>query len=425
MDTLLDEAWIKRLMGFDQLIVGFSGGLDSTVLVHALASYPALLDTLHAVHVHHGLSIHATSWQRQCESFCAKHRIVLTTHYVVLASRANLEEEARNARLRVFESLLREKSCLLLAHHRDDQAETLMLQLCRGAGVDGLAGIPPHRRFATGELARPLLQASRDDLRVYAKSHALTWVDDESNEDPSFSRNYVRHHIMPLLRDRWPAVARAMSRCAMHCQQAKSNLDDLAQIDCPELAQSCDRLSLDPLSQLTKARLGNVLRVWLTNQGVRAASAKRIDRLVHDVIFAGQDRTPSVQWGAFQVRRYRQTLYFLRAEQHPSLCKIDWPLFPEPLLGYLNASPVSAGLHVPAGHVVDVRFRTGGETLVWKGKTRVLKTLFQAWGVPPWLRERVPLIYVDGKLAAVLDFCVSDPYYGAHGDRLYRIERSS
>ena len=198
-DSLLTADWQQKFTHYQKLVVGFSGGLDSTVLLHHLASQPELIGKLQAVHVHHGLSEHASDWQTHCQRFCDTVNVPLIVRQVTIARRGNIEEGARIARYQVFSSLLNEHELLLLAHHCDDQAETLLLQLLRGAGVDGLAAMASIKHFAKAAIARPFLQHSRKIIEAYAKEHRLTWVDDESNQDSAFSRNYLRHHIIPLL----------------------------------------------------------------------------------------------------------------------------------------------------------------------------------------------------------------------------------
>jgi tRNA(Ile)-lysidine synthase len=427
---LLDEPWVERLRDFNRLMVAFSGGLDSTVLLHALAMQPELAHKLCAVHIHHGLSPHASGWQQHVEHFCEQHRISLVIHHLTLSAQSNIEEEARLARLRVFDAMLDEQDGLLLAHHQDDQAETLLLQLCRGSGVDGLSGVPSQRALGKGQLLRPFLALSKKTLKAYAVAHQLRWVDDESNADVRFSRNLLRHQILPLLQKQWPAVVQSIATCASHCQQARSNLEDLARMDCSDLAKAQDFLDLLPLAALNDARLSNVLRVWLMSRGARAPSTSTVERLLHEVIRVPSDKMPCVQWGAFEVRRYRQRLYFRQQQAlMPASSREDWPSFPSPWISTEGgaqwvATVARRGLHVPLGSRVEVAYRVGGETLVWRGKTRILKKLFQQWGVPPWLRQHVPLIYVDGDLALVLDFCVSDRYDGAQGERVFQIDRS-
>jgi tRNA(Ile)-lysidine synthase len=412
--AVLSEAWVHRLQTFRRLWVGYSGGLDSTVLLHALSEEPLLSSQVHAIHVHHGLSPNATEWSKHCALFCEQRKIPYHIHCVNLDGTQNIEERARQARWRVFSSHLRsDDDVLLLAHHQDDQAETLLLHLCRGAGINGLAGMKAIRADLSGEVMRPLLNISRATLQHYANLYQLSWIEDESNRDETFSRNYIRRQIIPLLQHRWPAVVSSMSRSAIHCQQARDNLNDLAYLDCPDLVHKKSQLVMLPWCELNDARVLNILSVWLTQQTGRAPSSVILKQILDEVMRAQCDKTPCVRWGEWQVRRYRQTLYLITSFM--KLSPSPWFSFPEPI--YLDtatftATPARRGIMVPNGASVHIGFRLGGESIVWRGKTRTLKTLFQTWGVPSWLRDQIPLIYVNQVLIAVLDFCVSDGYDG-------------
>ena len=425
INSLLTDDWQQLFVNFRCLVVGFSGGLDSTVLLHCLANQPALIDKLQAVHVNHGLSVNATAWQIHCQQFCDSVGVPLSIRQVAVESSANIEEHARTARYQVFAELLAEIDGLLLAHHCDDQAETLLLQLFRGAGINGLAAMPSVKAFASGALVRPFLQHSRQRLEAYAHQHQLTWVDDESNQNPAFSRNYLRHHIMPLVQDKWPGVVSNLVRSASHCQQAKINLEALANIDCEDLNQRQTSLAISPLKKLSHARLANVLRVWLDNNDVRLPSVKLLNRIINEVIFARLDASPVVQWGNYVVRRYQQALSVQHNETPPCLTAcIEWPTFPAPLPldgdgegeHYLCASACENGLRVPAGCHVQIRYRQGGELFYWRKQTKQLKKLFQQWRVPPWQRDLIPLLYIDNDLAAVVGFAISDYYFSTKYD---------
>lgn len=404
---MIDLTGFTRLAGHTRLWVGLSGGLDSMVLLHALSCEPELVSKLHAVHVHHGLSPEADAWQTHCEQVCAAYAIPITVKHVGLDNKqSNLEEAARDARFKIFSTCIEEpNSCLVLAHHQDDQAETLLLRLLRGAGVDGLASMKPYRAFGSGYVARPLLDTPKHQLEAYAKAHALVWVDDESNQDLKFSRNYLRHEIIPRLKQAWPRAVESISACAEHCQEAQANLDDLAYLDCPELALNPDKLSLAALSILPSRRLKHVLRVWFKNQDIKALSAVKLDVLIQEVVFAKPDAMPMLCMGGITVRRYQDKLYLVRALKKPKLKTL---ILPE--------------LRVPEGEHVDVRFRAGGETLVLHGQTKRLKSLFQTWGVPPWERDTIPLIFIGNKLAAVLDFAIGDDYHEPGIDAPHNLE---
>ena len=414
-NTLIPDDWIERLNGFNQLVVGFSGGLDSSVLLHALASHPSLRQRLLAVYINHGISHNAPAWQAHCQQQCLALGIDFVTRTVAFDHSANIEEAARIARYAVFSSLLKPRDALILAHHRDDQAETLLLQLFRGAGVDGLAGMTESSPFEKGTLLRPFLPYSRKQLEHYAVSHALTWVEDESNQDSRYSRNYLRQEVMPLLVAKWPGVVGNLVRTAIHCQQAKTNLETLALLDCPELTVSANVLSIEPLKNLPFERISNILRLWLKQNQIQQPSTKTFQRLIHEVILSKLDAMPEVSWGDVLVRRYQNTLYLERKSASTLPMCSEWTAFPAPLVlpnhVTLSAIKANAGLHVPEGAKVEVRFRQGGEHFIWRGQTKQLKKLMQEWGIAPWLRHRVPLIYIDNQLAAVVGYAVSDAFF--------------
>ena len=428
-NSLITKDWLYKLSNYDTLFVGFSGGLDSTVLMHCLATQPMLVGKLRAIHVHHGVSVNAAAWQAHCLQTCETLSIPLTVFQVEFDRRANIEENARIARYDAFSSLLSCNDCLLLAHHCDDQAETLLLQLFRGAGVDGMAAMSAHKALAKGALARPFLQHLRQTLESYALEHQLTWVDDESNQDSAFSRNYLRHHIMPLLQEKWPGVVNNLVRSASHCQEAKLNLEALAEIDCVGLGAQEDMLVVPILQTLSRTRLVNVLRVFLKKNQVRLPSDKILNRLIDELILARADATPIIQWGGMSIRRYQQTLYVFKHKIKPPPASIEWSAFPAPLAldesQYLQAFPDVAGMLVPVGSRVQVRFRQGGELFFWHGQTKSLKKLLQQWLVPPWQRDLVPLLYIDNEIAAVVGFAISDHYYGIGQQDTYLIELCS
>lgn len=466
---LLNTEWLSRLSHFNKLIVGFSGGLDSTVLLHVLASYPTLFAKLVAVHVNHGISARAPHWQAHCEQFCHHLDIPLITQSVQFDRSANIEERARIARYAVFSSLMTEQNCLILGHHLDDQAETVLLQLFRGAGVDGLAAMSDWGKLGLGGMARPFLNHSRTQLENYAVLHQLRWIEDESNQDINYSRNYLRQQIIPLLKKKWPGVVGNIARTAIHCQQAKRNLDSLAEGDSRLISKHAKErevqedmegrtatytpvkenlstlstkqfstpdevgnkgnaseensdvllnnfLLITPLKELSRDRLVNLLRVWLKNNRVQLPSTATFERLIDEVIFASSDAIPEVSWTEVIVRRYQRHLYIDRKSINKLPSCIEWSVFPLPLIIAdleinLLAKKSTQGLVAPPNAKISVRFRQGGEEFVWHGQTKRLKKLFQEWGVPPWLRERIPLVYFNDTLAAVVGYAMSDLFF--------------
>jgi tRNA(Ile)-lysidine synthase len=266
--------------GITEIAVGYSGGLDSSVLLDALARLrEAAPWRLRAVHVNHGLSPHARAWQEYCAAACAALDVPLSIHAVEVARRARLsrEEEARRARYRVLRAA--PVDLIALAHHADDQAETLLLQLLRGAGPRGLAGMP---RLAVGEqrpwLWRPLLGLPRSALERYARARGLGWIDDESNADIALKRNFVRHRVMPVLAQGFPAPATTLARAATLQAEAAALLGALGRGD---LAAASHDGVIDCrlVAALPRERQANLLREWLAGHGMRAPSAARLRAL--------------------------------------------------------------------------------------------------------------------------------------------------
>ena len=427
---LLNSEWLARLSGFKKLIVGFSGGLDSTVLLHVLASHSLLQDKLVAVHINHGISANSQSWQDHCEQICLQSGIHFIARSVEFARSANIEEEARIARYGVFSSLLNADDCLILAHHRDDQAETLLLQLFRGTGVDGLAAMLELNSFSSAILARPFLSVFRKQLEHYADEHELKWIEDESNQDIKYSRNFLRHEIMPLLMEKWPGVVGNITRTAAHCQQAKVNLDELAIQDSPELVAPKISINIESLKTLNFERIANVLRVWLKKNKIQLPSTMTFQRLIHEVILASPDATPVVSWDNIQVHRYQQSLFLVRKKGTHLSSSIEWINFPLPLIAkeydiHLIAEQANQGLLIPPDAKVFVKYRQGGEIFCWHGQTKQLKKLFQEWKIPPWLRESIPLIYINEQLAAVVGYAVSDLFYSDTSPQTWKLLTNS
>ncbi|EJM37300.1 tRNA(Ile)-lysidine synthetase, partial [Pseudomonas sp. GM33] len=252
--------------------IAFSGGLDSTVLLHLLAHLAKTesLPALSAIHVHHGLQAVADAWPEHCRSVCAALGIPLQTVRVRVAPGASLERAARDARYHTFTEVTRPDEVLLTAQHRDDQAETLLFRLLRGAGVRGLSGMPRQRPLGKGHLLRPLLDVTRAELEAYANEHGLSWIEDPSNEDRQYSRNYLRHQVFPALTRRWPQAVATMARSAAHLTEAQGLLEELADMDLREANSVSEfawlglrSLELASLAQLSAARQRNALSHWL------------------------------------------------------------------------------------------------------------------------------------------------------------------
>jgi tRNA(Ile)-lysidine synthase len=411
--------------------VALSGGLDSSVLLHALAAERGSLPGgLAAMHVHHGLHPEADNWQARCESTCRDLGVPLESFRVSVkpAKGESLEAVAREQRYAAFRELMRQGDALLLAHHADDQAETFLLQALRGAGVRGLAAMPESAEFAGGILLRPLLGVTRTDLETWARSRGLEWSEDPSNADRDFDRNYLRHEVMPSLRHRWPAAAHTLSRAARHSAEAETVVQVLATEDWQRYGAG-ETLPVRALQELPEPRARQLLRHWLHLRQLPLPPSTKLSEILLQAK-AAEDRNPCVDWAGAEVRRYADHLFALTPLPAPPE---EFQLRPgafEPLgtgLGALGLVPaagegIRAALCGPAG--LRVAFRSGGESCRPMGRAhgRPLKKWLQEMHVFPWLRDRLPLVYSGEDLLAVAGLFACEPYAAKDGEAGLRIE---
>lgn len=393
------------------ILVGYSGGLDSTVLLHLLASDADLRGTgLRASHVHHGLHAEADAWAAHCERECAALGVPLQVVRVEVDAGAGLgiEGAARAARHRAFAQALGTGEILALAHHRDDQAETFLLRALRGSGVDGLAAMRPWRAHASGWLWRPLLDLPREQLQAHAIEHGLRWIDDPSNADSGFNRNFLRNQLMPLLRERWPHAAGNLARSAALSAQAVDLLDaeDAAALS---TAQRDDgSLDIGVLLALPGERRARVLRRWIDATGLPPLPANGVAQIERELLHARQDAEARFDWSGARVQRWRNALHAGR---------IRAPLAPEWSQPWDGRSPLA----LPTGDRLEligadafdtpvrVHARLGGERLLLPGRTHhhSLRHVLQERDVAPWLRARMPLLSDANELLAAGDAILS------------------
>lgn len=427
---------LQPLFPVQRFMVAFSGGLDSTVLLHSLAALRADLPgiAIVALHIDHGLQPQSRDWSRWCVAQCRALGLACEVAVVdvVRARGASLEAQARDARYAAFATRMTPGDCLLTAHHADDQAETLLLQLLRGAGVHGLAAMPFQAPFARGVLARPLLAFTRVQLAAYAADQRLAWQDDPANDNGGFDRNFLRHRVMPALRERWPSVAVTVGRSAAHCADAARLLDQIAAQDLRNVAAADATLRIDRLRDLPAERQRHLVRYWLRDLHLPVPRQSRTEQIIVQMLAADADRYPLIAWPGAEVRRYRDRLYAMAPLPfHDAHRQLTWDIrvpLDVPELGLcLTAVPArGAGLSAQRcdGATVTVRFRGGGEVCRPAGRAhhKPLKKLFQEIGVPAWERDRVPLIYLDGCLAAVGGYWICAPYQAAPEEPALRLD---
>lgn len=410
--------------------VAYSGGLDSHVLLHALAGLRSELPTteVQAVYIDHGLQAASRQWGKHCAAVCAALHIPFQMICVNAHAARGISPEAaaRTARYQVLAGLLEPDDQLLTAHHQDDQAETLLLQLLRGAGSHGLAAMPYCAPLGQGSHVRPLLGFSRAELHAYALHQQLTWIEDTSNTDVAFERNYLRADIMPRLRARWPAMGATLARSAQHAARAAHLSDVVAHIDLRAARGPANNtLSAAQLLTLDDARQHNVLRGWIKHLDLPTPSAAHIERILQDVVSSAWDATPCVRWPGAEVRRYRDAIYAMPPlASHDPRQRLSWNMNdPLTLPGgerLSTRSVIGAGLDAKLcqTRLVTVRFRQGGEYCRPDNREHhhELRKLFQEVGIPPWERDRIPLIYLDDQLAAVVGLCVCHPFQASAGN---------
>ena len=393
-----------------RLAVGLSGGVDSVVLLSLLAELaPELRFALAAIHVNHGISPNALRWAEFCAGLCRAMDVPLQVETVDISPwRAlGLEGAARRARYDAFARL--RADAIALAQHRDDQAETLLLQLARGAGVRGMAGMPGERLLegSTIRVLRPLLDVSRAEIEACARGRGLAWVEDESNDDTARRRNFVRHDVLPLLERQFPAARAAIARAARHLREAGELTDTLAREDLERIGGM--PVDAAALLALGEARAKNLLRHCCERDGIGAPGAGHLGELLRQLSTARQDSGVSVRVSGWCFRRYRGRVYF-EPERAPSeVCEAWSGESALPLLalgGVLRFKPEEGkGLSADKlrSAAVTVRARRGGERLRpdCRRPRRTLKNLLQERSVPPWRRERLPLVYCGEDLVSV------------------------
>jgi tRNA(Ile)-lysidine synthase len=378
-----------------------------------------------AVYVYHQLHVESGQWAKHCESQAKALGIpfkVLTVS-VTQTNTLGIEAAARQARYTALNTDLHTNEVLLTAQHAEDQTETVLLQLLRGAGPAGLAAMGEVSHWQDMPILRPLLRYNRADIEAYARTHQLKWIEDPSNGETNFDRNYLRHEVMPQLTARWPSVTTTLGRSAKHCAEASELMVDLAKHDAETVVdKTSDTLCLSALLKLSPARQANLMRWFLSQKRLAVPSTAVLEQLLAQLRDSADDAQPQVSWADVVARRFedrvyldRQTAYLLNAMNlkgtAPKVLDEARTIVWRQADNGLSQTIVDAGL--------KLRYRQGGEKIHLHGHAnrKTLKHCFQEWRVPVWLRESVPLLFDGDTLVAVVGYAVAEGYVNTDGNQ--------
>jgi len=403
----------QRFPDAQRLVVAYSGGRDSHVLLHAARQQSPL--PVRALHVVHGLQSVAAPWPQHCERVCAALDVPLdVVEATVVSAGQGLEAAAREARYDVFAQQINPHDLLLQAHHAEDQAETLLLRLMRGTGIRGMAAMPTTRALGQGILWRPLLGVSSKNVAQYAAQMQLEWIEDPSNRDTQFDRNYLRQKVTPLLSERWPKMAMQLSAAARRAGEAESLLAELIEPKLEQLISSDGGLSCDGLLAASTQMQRYLLRAWLAKHRPLAPTESQLRAALRDVLRARRDADPRLYLGGGELRRHREYLYWVPTVSVDTIQTHQWDDTRVPLkvgdeLLSLD-SDFGKRLIIPEQAVVQIRFRQGGERIRLRSGERALKKLLQDHSVPSWRRDRTALLYLNDEFAAVWNISIAAKY---------------
>jgi len=428
LEELLESDTIERV------IIGYSGGLDSHVLLHEVVQVVteveqkglARIRHIIASHINHGFSKNADIWQRHCEAVCEELGVELIAESPVISEAGNLEENARRARYESWERYVQPGDLLLLAHHLDDQLETALFYFLRGSSPFGIQAIPPERALGDSILLRPLINTPRSDILDYARQHNLSWVEDESNQDSGFDRNFLRNEILPKLKERWPQLPQTIAQTIERDGEGRRLIESIAEGDFELVVDLEGGLSIDRLREYSPLRQKNIIRHWISRLGLPLPTSNLLNKQLPQLLETPDSLTPGPGWREYAFVRYDGYLYLLKQLPDFDASKVfvsdtDTAQLPEISTLELNGSRLTTELfhndeacsqkyangkyeglrlRLPLSGKLSVKFRQGGEAIKLN-KTRTLKNVFQEQGVPPWLRDRVPLVFCEDELVAI------------------------
>ena len=415
-DTQNIEAIFSKEIGSlvsRKFLLAFSGGVDSVVLLDLLVNVLKESDALRIIHINHNLNEHSNDWAQFSSEICEKYDLPLICESVEPKRHGKgLEADARELRYQSFRDVIQDDEYLLTGHHQDDQMETLLYRIFRGTGIDGLMAIRREIKFGKGFLYRPMLNISREKIEEYAQLKNLKWIYDSSNDDSSYDRNFLRKDIIPSIKKRWPSVENKVSRLSVIAEQSQLLLNELATEDVGQL-QNYNHLDIETLSEKSYPRIINIFRFMIKKNNMSVPSMRVLNEGIKTLMHS-KSKSPSMTWNDNTIRRYKHRLYFLNSalnSPNDLSNEMSWDIKKTINLGknlgsiqarFLNGEGISLN-RCPSN--LAIKYRKGGEEIKPSGHkiTKSLKNLFQENNVLPWVRDKIPLIYVDQELISVGD----------------------
>lgn len=371
------KEFIESYKDITRFYVAYSGGVDSQVLLYLSNKY--INSNTKALHVNHGISDNAEDWTSFCTRTSENYNIEIETAYFKLKDeKSNLEEKAREVRYGFFEENVKESQALMTGHHLDDQAETFLLRLMRGSGVDGLSSMQPERPFNGGKLIRPLLNVSKEEIIDFAKSVCLEWVEDESNKDTHYDRNFIRNEVMPLLRTRWNHANKAIARSASHCQKSKAQSEAIAIDNLERVSIDDNKIDANKLLEIDSESQKGVIRQWLKLKDLKMPDEKALNVILDEVLFSRNDSKACFTSKNYEIKKSFNTIYFVPRDQE-IIFKIN------------------------QGDKISLSLDKTNVKMFYRGKMRKLKHILKEEKIPEWERSLYPVYTLEDNVVAIGD----------------------
>jgi len=392
-------------------LIAYSGGLDSTVLLDQLLKIKKTKPdfNIRAIHINHNISEFSKKWTEHCKKICNFYKIPLIIENICLDKNNNIEEKLRIKRYNIIYNHLSLNEILLTGHHMNDQCETLILSLKRGSGPTGLSSMSFETTFGNKKIVRPFLKKTKKELELYAYKNNLNWIEDFSNLNINYDRNFIRHKIIPILEKRWPFFIKNCFRTTYICQKETTLLNKLLDKKINNFIKFDNSLDIKNFKNIKKELSLALIRRWVSLQKIKKPSYNNIQYIYHQMIYSRLDANPKCILGTHEIRRYKKSLYFIKKQSNLKNTILFWHKKEKNLtlpnnLGFLSQNQTGIALPAPENHqLINIRFQYEGNILILgRSKKRKIKKIWQEKNIPPWLRNQIPLLFYNNDLISAL-----------------------